>query len=76
MELRDKYVVVFLGLVGEGGSDADGWLLFVVAVVVGFGSPGEDGEVIWFADEIFDHVCPCCQKIDVGGVGKVLYKGE
>ncbi len=43
--------IVFLGLIGEGSSDADGWHLVVFAVVV---SLGEDGEVVLFADEIVD----------------------
>jgi hypothetical protein len=50
--------VFYLGLVGEGHSDAGGWHLVVIAVVVGFGSSGEDGEVVRFASDVFDSVCP------------------
>jgi len=50
--------VFYLRLVGEGHSDAGGWHLVVIAVVVGFGSSGEDGEVVWFASEVLDSVCP------------------
>jgi len=47
--------------------------------VVGFGSSGEDGEVVWFAGEVLDCICPDLPIIIVSdavisykvGVGKV-----
>jgi hypothetical protein len=50
--------VFYLILGGEGNRDAGGRHLVVVAVVVGFGSSGKDGEVVRFAGEVLDCVCP------------------
>lgn len=46
--------MTFLRLVGKRGGDTDGRHLVIVTVVVGFGSPCEDGEVVLFVYEVVD----------------------
>jgi hypothetical protein len=65
-------------LVGEGHSDAGGWHLVVITVVVGFGSSGEDGEVVRSVSEVLDSICPKLSFVVVSDavVGYELGVGE